>query len=400
MAQIDRQSLINQIDFELSIHPICGLLGPRQCGKTTLAKTYAASAAETKALDIHFFDCEDNRDLARLQNPLLALEPLTGLVIIDEIQNRPDLFPALRVLADQKIDRQFLILGSASPDLLRQSSETLAGRVGFNEVTPFTLSEVKDWKVLMNRGGFPRSYLATSEKASKHWRTEYIRTFLERDLGMMLGHLPSPAVGQLWRMLAHYHGNLLNYSELSRSLGVSSTMVQRYIASLEQTFMVRRLRPWHENLSKREVKCPKVYIRDGGLWAMLMGLESSAEFHPKQGAAFEGLVIEQIITLSNCADKAYFWATHSGAELDLLIIREGKRIGFEVKYTDHPLMTKSMHIALEELKLEHLYVVVPFDAKFSMEKNVTCIGIENLMNEMTSLLDALSVETGNLVKIT
>ena len=387
MIQVNRESLINQIGFELSIHPICGLLGPRQCGKTTLAKAYAASASGTKALDVHFFDCEDNRDLARLQNPILALEPLSGLVIIDEIQNRPDLFPALRVLADQRIERQFLILGSASPDLLRQSSETLAGRVGFNEVTPFTLSEVQDWVLLMNRGGFPRSYLATSEKASKHWRAEYIRTFLERDLGMMLGHLPSPAIGKLWRMLAHYHSNLLNYTELSRSLGVSSTMVERYVTSLEQTFMIRRLRPWHENLSKREVKTPKVYIRDSGLWIMLMGLESSLEFHPKQGAVFEGLVIEQIITHSNCADKAYFWATHSGAELDLLIIWEGKRIGFEIKYTDHPLMTKSMHIALEELKLEHLYVVVPFEANFSMKKNVTCIGIQTLLDEMIPRLD-------------
>ena len=376
MALIERKQRLEQIDFEFQVHPICCLLGPRQCGKTTLAKTYAK-----KLKQIHLFDCEDSRDLAKLDHPMMALESLTGLVIIDEIQRRPELFPALRVLADQTKDRQFLLLGSASPALLNQSSETLAGRVGFQQITPFTLDEVGDWKKLFHRGGFPRSYLAASDKASQRWRGEYIRTFVERDLFQVFEHLQPAAIGRLWRMLAHVHGSILNYNEISRSLGVSSVTVQRYVDGLEQTFMVRRLKPWHENLSKREVKSPKVYIRDSGLFASLLGIETTLEGHVKVGAAFEGLAVEQIISRGNFRDSAYFWATHSGAELDLLIFHEGKRIGFEIKYTEHPGITNSMRTALEDLKLDHLFVVVPFETVFALDPQITCIGLSQLMAE-------------------
>lgn len=375
MKLLKRERLLNKIIFEFKVHPMCGLLGPRQCGKTTLARLYAESQPLT-----HFFDCEDPRDLARLENPMLSLEHLEGLIIIDEIQQRPDLFPALRVLADQTKNRQFLILGSASPDLLHQSSETLAGRIGFQFVTPFTLNEVENWINLMNRGGFPRSFLAQDDSISLRWRHEYIKTFLERDFSSLFGYLPSPAIDRLWRMLGHYHACIINYSELSRSLGVSSMTVQRYVEALDQTFMVRRLKPWHTNLGKREIKNPKIYIRDTGLLGSLLEINTDLQNHPKVGAFFEGLIIEQIITLGQFYDSSFFWATHGGAELDLLIVHHDKKIGIEIKYTDNPSITKSMRIALEDLNLDHLYVVVPFETKFYLDKKITCLSLKKIVS--------------------
>ncbi len=348
-----------RVERLLREHPVVGILGPRQTGKTTLAH----AVADYRGGSVTVFDLEDPRHVRRLQEPTLELEPLRGLVVIDEIQRRPELFPILRVLADRpRTPARFLVLGSASPELLRQGSESLAGRVAFHELTPFDVDEVGADRLarLWFRGGFPRSFLAKSERAAEDWRREFIRTFLERDLAALGASLPSPALDRFWRMLAHWHGQVWNASEFARSFAVSHTTVTRYVDLLAGAFVVRQLRPWFENLGKRLVKSPKVYIADSGLLHTLLGVGTPAQLrvHPKTGASWEGFLLAQVVArLHAHPDECWFYATHGGAELDLLVVAGGQRRGFEFKLTDNPTVTASMRVALDDLKLDSLDVI-------------------------------------------
>lgn len=374
---MERSYFLDQIDLQFSVHSVCAILGPRQVGKTTLAKEYAK-----RYQSAHFFDLENPADLARLDNAMLMLRGIeSDFIVIDEIQRRPELFPILRVLVDEK-PRKFLILGSASRDLIQQSSETLAGRIGYIELTPFGLSETEDSKKLMLRGGFPRSYLAPSLEKSYIWRQEYITTFMERDIPMLGFDIPPALMRRLWMMLAHNHGNILNASDIGKSLGISYHTVRKYIDILVGTFMVRLLQPWFENISKRQVKSPKVYIRDIGLLNTLLNLSTAEDMfiYPRLGALWEGFALEEVINQYHVrAEECCFWATQGGAELDLLIFKHGKRLGFEFKYTDAPGMTKSMYAALEDLKLDHLYLVHPHEKTFPLSSKVTAIGMDRLI---------------------
>lgn len=371
---ITRKSLA-QINQAFKVNPVVALLGPRQCGKSTLARDYAS---KTKG-ETHFFDLENPRDLYQLENPILALEDLKGLIIIDEIQRVPNLFPYLRALVDKRKRKiKLLILGSASRDLIQQSSESLAGRITYVELTPFQLNEVEDIKKLHIRGGFPLSYLAASEKISFKWRSDYITTFLERDL-FEFGFKISPStMRRFWMMLTHYHGQILNYSELSRSFGVSDMTVRNYLEILTQTFMIRLLQPWHENISKRQVKAPKLFFRDAGIFHTLLGVNDivGLKSHPKIGASWEGFAMEEIIsTLEMRNEECFFWGTHNNAELDLLTFQSGKRVGYEFKYSDIPIVTASMKIAFDDLKLDHLFVVVPKTKKMKLGEGITGISL-------------------------
>ena len=372
-----RPSYLEAIDRHFKVHPACAILGPRQVGKTTLAKAYIENHLKVKA---HFFDLENPLDLARLENPMLAFSKLSStLVVIDEVQLRPDLFPVLRVLVDQKERKQtFLILGSASRDLIRQSSETLAGRIGYVELAPFSLDETQNSPLLWLRGGFPRAFLASTNDESFLWRQSYITTFLERDIPNLGFQIPPQQMRRFWLMLAHYHGQIFNASELGRSLGISDHTVRRYLDLLAGTFMIRILLPWFENLGKRQIKSPKIYFRDSGILHALLGIreESELDSHPKLGSFWEGFALEEIIQKLHAApEECYFWGTQAGAELDLLIIKDGKRLGFEFKYTDHPKITPSMKIAFEDLKLNHLYVVFPGDQSFPLAEQITAQGL-------------------------
>ena len=372
---IPRDNIISKILCEYDSHQICALLGPRQCGKTTIVKNFASNIKEPLA----FFDLENPLHIARLESPMLALEDGKEFIIIDEVQLRPDLFPVLRVLVDENPSKKFLITGSASRDLLKQSSETLAGRIGYLQITPFNISEVKDWKKLWRVGGFPKSFLSKSEIASERWRDEYIKTFLERDI-LKLGFDITPhLITKLWKMIAYSHGQILNIHSLGQSLGIDQRTVKKYLEILEGAFMINILKPFHTNLMKRQVKSPKIYIRDSGLLHRLLGLgQNDIEFNSALGASFEGFAIEEIIRHYDSYDNSYFWATHNGAELDLLIEKGTKKIGFEIKYTDHPKITKSMYIALESLNLDYLYLIIPGNENFKMSDKVSCLGIGNL----------------------
>lgn len=370
---MDRPFFYDQIDFQFSIHSVCALLGPRQVGKTTLARKYSQKHPE-----VHFFDLENPIDLGRLENPMLALTSIEAdLIVIDEIQRRPELFPVLRVLVDEK-PRKFLILGSASRDLLKQSSETLAGRIGYIELPPFSITETKEDKKLWLRGGFPRSYLASTYEQSYAWRHSYIATFLERDIPSLGFNIPPLLMRKLWMMVAHYHGQILNASDIGNSLSLSHHTIKKYIDILAGTFMIRLLPPWFENISKRQVKSPKIYVRDSGLLHALFGIQNEKELYvnPKLGASWEGFALEEIIKEYHATnEECYFWATQGGAELDLLIIKNGKRIGFEFKHTDVPKVTPSMRIALETLKLDHLYAVFPYTRHpFPLAEKITARG--------------------------
>ena len=361
----------------LTRSPVCALLGPRQCGKTTLAHVLAQG---TKAS--HFFDLEDPKDLTRLTNPRSALFPLRGLVILDEIQRQPDLLPVLRVLADRKPrPARFLILGSAAPELIRGASESLAGRVEFVEMSGFMIKEVAKFGTLRLwiRGGFPKSFLARTEAASLVWRENFIRTFIERDVPQLGVTIAAPALRRFWTMMAHYHGAIWNGSEIGGALGVAHTTVTRYLDLLTQAYVMRRLLPWSENTGKRVVKSPKVYIRDTGILHALLGLPNLdvVSAHPKSGASWEGFVIEQIVAWAgerNC----YFWATQGGAELDLLVLSRGKRFGFEIKRTEQPSVTKSMRVALADLGLDRLFVIYPGSDRFPLDTKIDCVGAELL----------------------
>ncbi len=361
-------------------HPVAAIIGARQVGKSTLAGLIA-SAWEGP---VERFDLEDEADLARLADPLRALRPLRGLVVLDEIQRVPQLFRALRVLADRPgAPARFLILGSASPELLHQSSETLAGRIAYRELGGFALDETghETPERLWRRGGFPRSYLVRGERQSFEWRREFVRTFLERDLPQLGVNVSARTMRRFWSMLAHYHGQVWNASEFARSFGVADTTVRSYLEHLDSALVVRQLQPWHENISKRQVKSPRVYLRDSGLLHALLNLPSQRDLegHPKVGASWEGFVIDQVIRLVDAApEECYFWATHAGAELDLLVLQGGQRLGFEVKLTTAPRSTRSMHIAREDLRLDRLDVVHAGPRSFEMAEGIRALAIGDL----------------------
>src|SRR6267142_1442254 len=374
---IPRPALLKALRDGLKANPVVALLGPRQCGKTTLARGLAESVTTS------YFDLENPADLARLAEPMLALERVKGLAVIDEVQRRPDLFPVLRVLADRRpAPARFLVLGSASPELLRQSSETLAGRVRFVEMGGFSLDEAgpPHWRRLWARRGLPRSYLARSEAESMRWREDFIRTFLERDLPQLGMRMPAATMRRFWTMLAHYAGGIWNASEIGRSLGDAHTTVRRYLDLLASALVVRTLQPWHENLGKRQVKAPKVYVRDTGLLHALLGITNhhDLENHPKVGASWEGYAVEEVLK-SFRPDEAYYWATYNGAELDLLLFKDGRRIGIECKRADAPTLTPSMKVALADLKLDHLYVLYPGDKTYALGKKVEVVPLEQFV---------------------
>lgn len=375
-----RTHYLDAIATGLAEAPVVILLGPRQCGKTTLARVFAATRPDST-----FLDLENPRDFARLADPMLALENLTGLVVLDEAQRRPELFAMLRVLADRRpIPARFLLLGSASPDIVQGVSETLAGRARFIDMRGFSLAELPapDTEKLWLRGGFPDSFLATSAAASQRWRADFVRTFLERDMPALGSRAPAPENRRLWTMLAHLHGQLLNFSTLSASLGASVYAVRRQVDYFTGAFMVRQLSPWFENAGKRIVKSQKIYLRDSGVLHYLLGIDSRDELlgNPALGASWEGFALEETLTaLGN--PEAWFWRTQAGAELDLFVIHDGRRIGFEFKHTAAPATTRSMHIALEDLKLEKLLVVTPGGDRFPLTKKIEAIGLERLTSE-------------------
>ncbi len=379
-----RNFYLEQIRTQLRIQPICALLGPRQVGKTTLAR----QLAELDFLgSVEFFDLENPADLKRLDQPMFALSNLTAnLIVIDEIQYRPNLFPILRVLVDQpNFKTKFLILGSASRDLIAQSSETLAGRIGYIELPPFALFEVGHDAKLMLRGGFPRAYLSESDSDASGWLQNYIMTFLERDIPNLGFHIPPLHLHRFWLMLAHYHGQTMNFSELGRSLMISDQTVRRYLDILAGTFMIRILPPWFENLGKRQVKAPKIYFRDSGLLNRLLLITSQDELHrhPKLGAIWEGFALEEIIRFWHLrAEEVFFWSTHLTAEIDLLVFAHGKRIGFEFKYTDTPQLTKSIHTTLNDLRLDHIYLIYPGTKHYALNEQVTACGLSNWIQDV------------------
>jgi len=374
---IDRSDAWSSIRSAFAAHPAVGLAGPRQCGKTTLARMLAAEER-----DCTFFDMEKAVDRRRLEAPEQVLAPLEGLVIIDEIQRQPSLFETLRVLLDRPGQKtRFLLLGSASPELIKGVSESLAGRVGLVDLGPFLMRETgaETWRTLWRRGGFPRSFLAPNEAASVAWRESFIRTFLERDIPQFGITVPAETLRRFWTMIAHYHGQVWNGAEFARALGASEPTARRYLDILAGAFMVRVLPPWHENLKKRQLKAPKLYVRDSGLLHSLFELESADHLsgHPKVGASWEGFVIEQLVAGTG-SRSAYYWATHAGAELDLMLIIRGKRYGFEFKRGDAPGATKSMHTALQDLGLDHLWVVYPGTESYRLADRLTVIPITSV----------------------
>jgi predicted AAA+ superfamily ATPase len=368
-------------------YPVVGIVGARQVGKTTLARMLMRSAPRPT----HLFDLENADDVARLAEPMLALKSLKGLVVIDEIQRHPELFPALRVLADRPgRPCRFLILGSASPELLKQTSETLAGRIAYHQLGGFALDEIGNHNPvrLWRRGGLPLSYLARSEEASFEWRRRFVQTFVERDLPQLGINVSSVTMRRFWTMLAHAHAQVWNASEFGRSFGVADTTIRGYLDHLTSALVVRQLAPWHENIAKRQVRSPKVYVGDSGLLHTLLNLRTMAdlEAHPKAGASWEGFVIDQLVRwLGAETNECYFWATHAGAELDLLVVRGGTRLGFEIKRTSAPAMTRSMHIAMDNLKLERLDVIHAGDHSFPLAERVRAVALRRLLDDIEPL---------------
>lgn len=384
---IDRLQWYNRIQTALERSRVVTLVGPRQCGKTTLAREFVEEAS------VNYFDLEDPVSLTRLDEPMTALGSLQGLIVIDEIQRRPELFPVLRVLVDRRSFKgQFLILGSASGDLLRQSSETLAGRMETLHLRGFSLQELgkdaqqKHWL----RGGFPLSYLAGSEADSLVWRKEFIQTLLERDFPQWGIRTAATTLWRFWTMLAHYHGQTWNAAEFARAMGVSESTIRRYLDLLSDAFMVRQLKPWHANIRKRQVKSPKIYIHDSGLLHQLLGIANERDLltHPKIGASWEGYVIEEVLSALQ-ADDAWFWATHQGAEIDLLVQKNGQILGVECKRTDAPRMTSSIRIALTDLKLDRVIVVYPGDRRFSLADQVEAMPLKDITTD-----ESLGGQTG------
>jgi hypothetical protein len=375
---IDRRDDVTRVRAALRRSRVVALLGPRQSGKTTLARRLLATGS------LNYFDLEDPASLARLTEPDTALRPLRGLVVIDEVQRRPNLFPLLRVLADRRpLPARFLILGSASPEMLRQSSETLAGRLETVPLEGFRLADLgakaqgRHWL----RGGFPPSFTARSDADSLAWRRQFLQTFLERDVPQLGITIPATALRRFWNMVAHYHGQTWNGAELARALAVNESTVRRYLDLLTDVFMLRQLPPWFENVGKRQVKAPKVYVRDTGLLHALLGIATrhDLENHPKVGASWEGYAVEEILKALR-PDDAYFWATHNGAEIDLVLFMRGLRIGVELKRSDAPTLTPSMRIALNDLKLDELRVVYPGERRYTLTKRVEVVPLAQAVN--------------------
>ncbi|MEA1875784.1 MAG: ATP-binding protein [Bacteroidota bacterium] len=381
---ISRPTQLSRIINALDHNPVVAIIGARQVGKTTI--TYEIE----KYFDgtVYRFDLEDPEDLARLDEPKLALQNLNGLIIIDEVQRKPEIFPLLRVLVDRRgNDTQFLVLGSASPALLKQSSESLAGRISYQTLSGFTLDEVseEDATRLWTRGGFPRSFLADSDANSMRWRKNFIRTFLERDIPQMGFSIPSVTLSRFWNMLAHYHAQIWNGSELARAFGISQPSVKRYVDLLTDSLVVWQLKPWFQNISKRQVKAPKVYITDSGILHGLLGIGSMSDLqkHPKIGASWEGFILGEILNQLNIEPSdAYFWSTHTGAELDLLVFIDGKPVGFEIKRTVSPKITTSMKICISDLNLDMLLVIHAGDHEFQMHEKIYAVPMTELKNNL------------------
>jgi predicted AAA+ superfamily ATPase len=377
LSMIDRKTDVERVQIALKRSRVVALLGPRQCGKTTLARQFVPAAS------LNYFDLEDPQSVARLAEPDTALRPLKGTIVIDEIQRRPELFPLLRVLADRKpLPARFLILGSAAPDLLSQSSETLAGRLETVLLEGFRLRDVgaKAQGRLWLRGGFPLAFTASSEANSLSWRQQFLQTFLERDIPQLGIQIPAIALHRFWNMLAHYHAQTWNGAELARALAVSESTVRRYLDILTGVFMLRQLAPWFENIGKRQVKAPKVFVRDSGLLHSLLGIsnQKSLELHPKVGASWEGYAIEEVLKELN-PDEAYFWATHQGAEIDLVLFKKGRRVGVECKRMDAPKLTPSMRIAFDDLKLDRLFVVYPGKRRYPLAHGMEALPLIDLV---------------------
>jgi predicted AAA+ superfamily ATPase len=378
LAMLTRATDLALVRAALRRSRVVALLGPRQCGKTTLARGFVAPDSP------NYFDLEDPASLARLAEPETSLRPLKGLVVIDEVQRRPELFPLLRVLADrQPLPARFLLLGSAAPALLRQASESLAGRIETVPLEGFRLADLgaaaqpRHWL----RGGFPLAYTARSDADSFVWRRQFLQTFLERDLPQLGFGTPAAALHRFWSMVAHYHGQIWNAADPARALGVNESTVRRYLDLMTGVFMVRQLPPWFENLGKRQVKAPKVYVRDSGLLHALLGLgtQRDLEHHPKLGASWEGYAVEEVLKALR-PDEAYYWATHNGAEIDLVLFKGGKRIGVECKRADAPTLTPSMRIALADLKLDRLLVVYPGERRYRLDKRVEVVPLAELVD--------------------
>ena len=366
---VERSHSINEVQRHLKLFPVTAIVGPRQSGKSTLAAQMQPD---------HYFDLENPRDLFRLERPQLTLEKLKGTICIDEIQQKPDLFPLLRYLTDAYPEQRYLILGSASRELITGSSESLAGRIGFIELGGFTVDEIHDIETLWFRGGLPPSTLSETDADSILWRENYIKTFLERDLPQLGVQIPSSTIRRFWTMLSHFHGQLLNLSQLGNSFGITGKTARRYIDILESALMVRLLEPWHNNTSKRLVKSPKLYIRDSGIFHSLQAIESRdrLEAHPMLGASFEGFAMEQCCRVIN--REVYFWRTQAGAELDLYWLSPDGPMGAEFKYADMPRTTKSMHTAITDLNLEHLYVIYPKGKSFPLHENITALPLSEV----------------------
>jgi hypothetical protein len=384
---ISRPHHVTRITALLRQFPVVAVLGARQVGKTTLAREVVAGRKSRTP----FYDLENAEDLSRLADPLLTLRQERGLVVIDEVQHLPNLFKTLRVLVDEPgVKRRFLVLGSAAPELLRQGAETLAGRIAYHELDGLRVDEVGVERLprLWVRGGFPRSFLARSEHDSERWREEFIRTFLERDIPQFGLRVPAPALRRFWSMIAHYHAQTWNSSELARAFGVAHTTVQRYLDVLTETFMVRQLPPWHANLSKRQVRAPKVYLRDTGVLHTLLGVHTSRELdgHPKVGASWEGFALHAVLDrLDARAGEAYFWGTHAGAELDLLIVRGRTRLGFEFKRATAPAITPSMRTAIADLRLQRLDVIHGGRETFPLSDRIRAVPLERVVLDVESL---------------
>jgi len=402
---LKREAFLTQIESAFLNFPIVALIGPRQCGKTSLARSYTQTYLP-KFNPVNYFDLEDIRDFERLQHPMLTLENLEGLVVIDEIQRLPALFPSLRVLVDQglvgerqqdeknnKQKKRFLILGSASRYLINQSSESLAGRIFYIEIRPFNLNEVQTVdsnflsvsEHLWLRGGFPRSFLSPTDLVSFNWRESYVRTYLEQDLPALGLRVPSMVLRRFWMMLAGYHGQIFNASELGRSLGMTDHTVRYYLNILSETFMVRVLSPWFENINKRQVKSPKIYFKDSGILHLLLDIhDQKALLHSRfLGASWEGFALEEVIRKHNAApEQCYFWSIHGQGELDLLLIKDGKRLGFEFKFSDVPKVTRSMQQALACLNLDQLIVLIPGEAPlFPIDLKIKAVGLLAYLNQ-------------------
>lgn len=381
---IARSAAAARLKTALEENPVCALLGPRQCGKSTLAREFSDGR------EVRWFDLEDSGDRAALRQPELALSPLRGLVVIDEVQREPGLFASLRPLADRRgAPARFLVLGGAAPTIVRGVSESLAGRVGFVDLSGLNLAEVgpKARDALWLRGGFPRSFLATTDPASARWRSDFLRTFLEQDLPQLGVRTAAETLRRFWTMIAHFHGQVWNGAEFARALSASEPTARHYLDLLCGTYMVRRLQPWHTNLGKRELKAPKIYVRDSGLLHSLLGITDRDGLlsHPKLGASWEGFALEQILAACG-AEDTYYWATHNGAELDLVLFRRGKAWGVEFKVGDGPTMTKSLQIALGDLKLERAWIVHAGTKTYPVNERVDALPLHKLRELVDTIM--------------